>query len=58
MDTVFKGSGFCKSMKDRNYELNAEGFPTLTDCKKEVFTDYYTTPESFTLFRALYTNQL
>lgn len=57
MAPIIKLFGGCKSIKDYGYRLGPDGSPIHEDCLKSVFTDYYSTVESFTLFRALYYNQ-
>ena len=56
LQPVFKALGFCKSMKSYNFTTDSDGNPKIEDCQKHFFTDYYTSPESFTLFRAFYKN--
>ena len=53
---LFKLTGFCKSIKDYGYRYDSNGDPLIQDCQKNNFAFYYTSPESFTLFRAFYWN--
>lgn len=50
--------GACKSVtNDYHYHFDqVTHLPAVKDCEKESFFIYYTSPESFTLFRALYKN--
>jgi hypothetical protein len=48
--------GFCVPMKDYGFRYDDKGLPLIEDCQKNSFFIYYTSPESFTLFRALYKN--
>ena len=50
-------AGVCKSMDDYGYRKDKDGNPLIEDCQKNNFAMYYTSPESFTLFRALYENK-
>ena len=50
--------GACESMDSYGYRKDADGFPLIEDCQKKSFFIYYTTPESWTIFRALWTNAL
>jgi hypothetical protein len=57
MTPLFKIAGICKSIrKDYGYKFDDNGDPLISDCQKHIFGMYYTSPESFTVFRALYTN--
>lgn len=49
-------AGFCKSIDKYGLEKDEDGNPKIEDCQKNNFAMYYTTPESFTLFRSLYHN--
>lgn len=49
--------GACKSIKDYGFRTDENGFPLIEDCNKNSFFIYYTTPESWTVFRALWTNK-
>jgi len=53
---IYKAAGFCKSIKDYNMRIDSDGNPLIEDCQKNNFFMYYTSPESFTLFRAFYNN--
>lgn len=48
--------GVCKPMKSYNFKVDSDGNPLISECKKHMFSDYYSSPESMTLFRALYKN--
>jgi len=50
--------GACESMDSYGYRKDADGFPLIEDCQKKSFFIYYTTPESWSIFRALWTNGL
>lgn len=56
LSPLFKLTGFCKSIKDYGYKYDSDGNPLIQDCQKNNFALYYTSPESFTLFRAFYWN--
>jgi hypothetical protein len=47
--------GVCKDMHSYGYKWQ-DGLPVIEDCQKTSFFMYYTSPESMTLFRALYNN--
>ena len=51
-------AGFCKPMKDYGFRYDSDGLPLIEDCQKNSFFIYYTSPESFTLFRAMYENHM
>lgn len=50
--------GVMKSIDDYHYEKDENGWPLIEECQKENFGMYYTSPESFTLFRAFYENTM
>ena len=52
----FKLGGLCKSMESYNFQTDKEGNPLTSDCKKNLFYFYYTSPEVNSLFYSLYTN--
>ena len=41
---VYEKLNFCVDMRARGYTLDANGDPIISDCQKEMFTDYYMTP--------------
>jgi hypothetical protein len=50
--------GICKSVqKDYHYEKDENGDPLISECQKNDFALYYTSPESLTVFDALYNNK-
>lgn len=49
--------GFCKSISSYNLRKDKNGNPLIEDCQKYEFYKYYGSPESWTIFRALWTNQ-
>lgn len=49
-------AGFCVPMTEYGFRYDEQGLPLIEDCQKNSFFIYYTSPESFTLFRALYKN--
>jgi hypothetical protein len=50
-------TGLCKSVqKDYNYEKDENGDPLISECQKNDFAFYYTSPESLNAFDALYNN--
>ena len=53
---LMRMAGFCVPMSDYNFRYDSDGLPLIEDCQKNSFFIYYTSPESFTLFRALYKN--
>jgi len=53
---LYKATGFCKSMKDYGFKYDDNGDPLIKDCQKNMFGMYYTSPESLSVFRALYMN--
>ena len=58
MKPLMKKFGGCMSpLKDYGYRIDKKThLPMIEDCLKQSFFYYYTSPESFTLFRALYKN--
>lgn len=50
--------GACKSINSYGYAKDADGNPEIADCQTTPFFIYYTSPESFSIFRALYNNDL
>ena len=54
--SLMKMAGFCVPMKDYDFNYDSQGLPKIEDCQKNSFFIYYTSPESFALFRALYKN--
>jgi hypothetical protein len=58
-DAIFKflyPDPVCKSIKDWGFRNGDDGLPLTDECTKNSFFQYYLTPESMTLFRALYEN--
>ena len=53
---VMRMFGVCKSISDYGFRYDSDGLPLIEDCQKNSFFIYYTSPESFTLFRAFYNN--
>jgi endoglycosylceramidase len=51
-------AGFCRSMKDYGFKYDDAGLPLIESCQENSFFMYYTSPESFTLFRSLYNNDM
>ena len=56
MQPIFKALGTCKSMEDYGFRKDADGNPVIEDCQKYNFADFYSSPESQTVFRAIYNN--
>lgn len=54
---IMKLLGFCKSMDDYGYRKDQDGNPLIEDCQTINFFDYYSTKESLTIFRELWTNK-
>lgn len=54
---LYKKTGFCKSMDDYNFRKDKDGNPMIEDCQTINFATYYTSPESWTVFRSLWTNK-
>ena len=57
LSPLFKQYGFCKSIKDYDYKVDSNGNPEISECQKESFFIYYTSPEAMSLFRAIYFNE-
>jgi hypothetical protein len=57
MRWIYDLMGVCKSMDDYNYKKDSQGRPKISECQKFGFGYYYSSPEAFALFRALYNNQ-
>jgi endoglycosylceramidase len=50
--------GLCKSVqKDYHYEKDENGDPLISECQKNDFAFYYTSPEALNAFDALYNNK-
>jgi hypothetical protein len=45
-------------MADYHYRVDQDGNPLIEDCQSIPFFRYYTSPESLTLFRAIYNNEM
>ena len=41
----------------KGYSKDENGDFLISDCQKEMFADYYTSPQSMAAFDALYTNK-
>lgn len=52
-----KKLGLCLSMSDYDLRYDQDGNPLIEDCQKTKFSNYYTSIESISLFRSLYTNK-
>ena len=55
---IFKLFGACKSMEEYGFRKDQNQNPLIQDCQKNLFSTYYTSPESMTLFRSIYENHL
>ena len=53
---LFNMLGFCKSIASYHFDKDSNGFPLIQECQERNFFEYYTSPESLTLFRAFYKN--
>ena len=53
---IMRMFGGCKSITDYGFRYDSDGLPLIEDCQQNLFFIYYTSPESFTLFRAFYYN--
>jgi hypothetical protein len=53
---IMSKAGICKSIDSYGYRKDKDGLPLIEDCQSRGFFIYYTSPESLTLFRALYSN--
>ena len=53
---LLQKGGFCKPIKDYNYKTDSNGDPLISECQSTAFFNYYSSPESLTLFRAFYHN--
>jgi len=56
MGPILRQFGACKPISSYGYKYDENGLPVIEDCQKTSFFMYYTSPESMTLFRALYNN--
>ena len=54
---IAKALGGCKSMEDYGMRKDSDGNPLIEDCQKYNFGVFYASPESITLFDALYKNK-
>lgn len=54
---IFRKFNFCKPMDDYGWRKDEDGNPLIEDCQKVPFFNYYMTPESWTIFRELWTNK-
>lgn len=48
---------FCVNMDWKGYSKDENGDFLISDCQKEMFADYYTSPQSMAAFDALFTNK-
>jgi len=48
--------GVCKSIDKYHFKKDSNGNPLITECQKNNFAMYYTSPEALTLFKAFYFN--
>ena len=55
--SAMKYLGFCKPMDDYGFRKDKDGNPLIEDCQTTPFFNYYTSPESWTIFRELWTNK-
>ena len=55
---AYLASGFCKSISSYNFKKDKNGNPLISECQKNPFFNYYLSPESLTLFRAIYENKM
>lgn len=58
MAPLFNRVGVCVSIDDYKYKKDEKGRPLITECTKEKFAKYCNSPESLTLFRALWYNHM
>jgi len=54
---LYRKFGFCKPLDAYNFRKDKDGNPLIEDCQTVGFTTYYTSPESWSIFRALWTNK-
>jgi endoglycosylceramidase len=57
LSPIYKQIGFCKPIDDYGWRKDKDGNPMIEDCQKTPFFNYYMSPESFTIFRELWTNK-
>jgi len=55
--SIMEHYGFCKSIDDYGFRKDEDGNPVIEDCQTVQFFQYYTSPESWTIFRELWTNK-
>lgn len=53
---ILRQLGVCKSIKDYHFDLDKNGDPLIKECQANSFFLYYTSPEVWTIFRAIYDN--
>jgi endoglycosylceramidase len=53
---IFHKFGFCESIKSYSYKYDKNGDPLIKDCQTKNFSQYYESPDSLTIFRAMYMN--
>ena len=56
LSPLYNYLGFCKSIKDYGMRVDKDGNPEIEDCQARPFAWYYTSPEVFSMFRAIYFN--
>ena len=54
---VFKAGAVCVPISEYNFKKDEKGRPLISECIKYRFSRYANSPESLTLFRALYNNE-
>lgn len=57
MAPLLNAVGFCKPMDNYKMQKDQDGNPLISDCQRYEFFHYYLSPESFTIFRELWTNK-
>lgn len=57
LSPIYKLAGFCKPIDDYGWRKDEDGNPVIEDCQKIPFFNYYMSPESWTIFRELWTNK-
>jgi hypothetical protein len=54
---MFPFINFCTTIESYNFTRDADGNPTVEDCQKNSFVNYYFSPESMSLFERLYSTE-
>jgi endoglycosylceramidase len=58
LQPLYDKANICHNMEDYGYAQDENGDYLITDCQKNFFADYYTSPQSMKAFDALFSNKM